>query len=154
MIGDTTGYGTSSAKTAPELLEKAGVKPVYCVLIDPNKTDLTDEMTKAKAAGADVVMPWSAATGLLARLLNTRGDMGWDVPVVGHPALMALPIEAAAQQARILGEHLRRRLRQHHLRAGRQAAAADPGAGRQDAPAPRRQDRASPSGGWRWATTA
>jgi len=94
VIGDTSGYGTSSAKTAGELLEKAGVKPVYTVLIDANKTDLTDEMTKARAAGADVLMPWSAATGLMARLLNTRGSMGWDVPVVGHPALMALPIKA------------------------------------------------------------
>jgi len=93
VIGDTSGYGTSSAKTAAELLEKAGVKPVYSVLIDPNKTDLTDEMNKAKVAGADVIMPWSAATGLLARLLNTRGDMGWDVPIVGHPALMAPAIK-------------------------------------------------------------
>ena len=92
VIGDTTGYGTSSAKTANELLEKAGIKPVYNVLLDPNKTDLSDEMAKAKAAGADVVMPWSAATGLLGRLLNARGDMGWDVPVVGHPALMASQI--------------------------------------------------------------
>ena len=89
VIGDTTGYGTSSAKTAGELLEKAGIKPVYTALLDPNKTDLTDEMGKAKAAGADVIMPWSAATGLLARILNTRGDMGWDVAIVGHPALMA-----------------------------------------------------------------
>ena len=63
------------------------------MLIDPNKTDLTDEMSKAKAAGADVIMPWSAATGLLARLLNTRGDMGWDVPVVGHSAMMAPAIK-------------------------------------------------------------
>ena len=94
VIGDTSGYGTSSAKTAAELLEKAGVKPVYSVLIDPNKTDLTDEITKARAAGADVIMPWSAATGLMARILNTRGNMGWDVPVVGHPAIMALPIKA------------------------------------------------------------
>ncbi|MGY2049604.1 ABC transporter substrate-binding protein [Methylobacterium sp. JK268] len=93
VIGDTSGYGTSSAKTASALLEQAGVKPVYSVLVDPNKTDLTDEMTKAKAAGADVVMPWSAATGLMARILNTRGDMGWEVPVVGHPAVMALPIK-------------------------------------------------------------
>jgi len=93
VIGDTSGYGTSSAKTAAELLDKAGVKPVYSVLIDPNKTDLTDEMNKAKAAGADVIMPWSAATGLLARLLNTRGDMGWDVPVVGHSAMMAPAIK-------------------------------------------------------------
>lgn len=89
LIGDTSGYGTSSAKTATQMLEAAGVKPVYSVLIDPNKTDLTDELNKAKAAGADVIMPWSAATGLLARVLNTRGDMGWNVPIVGHPAIMA-----------------------------------------------------------------
>jgi branched-chain amino acid transport system substrate-binding protein len=92
IIADTTGYGTASAKTAQELLDRAGIKPVYSVLVDPNKTDLSDEMTKARAAGADVVMPWSAATGLLGRLLNARGDMGWSVPVVGHPALMAAQI--------------------------------------------------------------
>lgn len=94
IIGDTSGYGTASAKTAAALLEKAGVTPVYSVLVDANKTDLTDEMTKARQAGADVVMPWTAATGLAARILNTRGDLGWTVPVVGHPALMALPIKA------------------------------------------------------------
>lgn len=92
VIGDTSGYGTSSAKTATELLKKAGIEPVYSTLIDPNKTDLTDEMAKARAAGAEVVMPWSAATGLLGRLLNARGEMGWKVPVVGHPALMASQI--------------------------------------------------------------
>jgi branched-chain amino acid transport system substrate-binding protein len=88
IIGDTSGYGTSSARTATQMLEAAGVKPVYSVLVDPNKTDLTDELNKARAAGADVIMPWSAATGLLARLLNARGDMGWKVPVVGHSAMM------------------------------------------------------------------
>ena len=92
VIGDTSGYGTSSAKTATELLKAAGIEPVYSVLIDPNKTDLSDEMSKARAVGAEVVMPWSAATGLLGRLLNARGDMGWKVPVVGHPALMASQI--------------------------------------------------------------
>ncbi len=92
IIADTSGYGTASAKTAQELLDKVGVKPVYSVLVDPNKTDLSDEMAKARAAGADIVMPWSAATGLLSRLLNARGDMGWNVPVVGHPALMAAQI--------------------------------------------------------------
>jgi branched-chain amino acid transport system substrate-binding protein len=92
VIGDTSGYGTASSKVAQNLLETAGVKPVYLALVDPNKTDLTDELNKAKAAGAEVIMPWSAATGLLARLFNTRGDMGWDVPIVGHPAMMAPPV--------------------------------------------------------------
>src|SRR5690606_24546796 len=36
VIGDTTGYGASSAKRAAQLLEEVGVKPVYSVLIDPN----------------------------------------------------------------------------------------------------------------------
>ena len=93
IIGDTTGYGTATAKKATALLEAAGIKPVYSVVVDPNRTSLTDEMNKAKEAGADVVMPWSAATGLLARILNARGDMQWDVPVVGHPAIMGLPIK-------------------------------------------------------------
>jgi branched-chain amino acid transport system substrate-binding protein len=93
ILGDTTGYGTASAKRASALLEQVGVKPVYSVLIDPNKTDLTDEMNKARAAGTEVLMPWSAATGLLARILNARGDMQWDVPLVGHPALMGSPIK-------------------------------------------------------------
>jgi branched-chain amino acid transport system substrate-binding protein len=92
IIGDTSGYGTAATKVAQELLDKAGVKPVYVVLVDPNKTDLTDELNKAKAAGAEVIMPWTAATGLLARIFNTRGDMGWDVPIVGHPAMMAPPV--------------------------------------------------------------
>ena len=92
IIADTSGYGTASARSAEQLLDKAGIKPVYVVLVDANKTDLSDEMSKAKAAGADVVMPWSAATGLLGRLVNARGDMGWNVPVVGHPALMAAQI--------------------------------------------------------------
>ena len=92
VIADTSGYGTASAKSAISLLEKAGIKPVYSVLIDANKTDVMDEMTKARNAGADIVMPWSAATGLLGRLLNARGEMGWDVNVVGHPALMAAQI--------------------------------------------------------------
>ena len=92
VIADTSGYGTASANTAIELLEKAGIKPVYSVLVDNNKTDLTDEMNKARAAGADIVMPWTAATGMLGRLLNARGEIGWNVPVVGHPALMAAQI--------------------------------------------------------------
>ncbi|WP_342643125.1 ABC transporter substrate-binding protein [Rhodoligotrophos ferricapiens] len=94
IIGDTTGYGTATVKQAEALLKERGIEPVYSALVDANKTDLTDELGKARAAGAEVVMPWSAATGLLGRILNTRGEMNWDVPVVGHPAIMGTPIRA------------------------------------------------------------
>ena len=94
IIGDNTGYGVATAKKAAQLLEAQGIKPVYSVVVDANKTSVTDEMTKAREAGADVIMPWTAATGLLARVLNARGDMQWTVPVVGHPAIMGTPIKA------------------------------------------------------------
>ena len=45
VLGDTTGYGASSAKRAAALLEQAGVKPVYSVLISPNKTSVTAEIS-------------------------------------------------------------------------------------------------------------
>jgi branched-chain amino acid transport system substrate-binding protein len=32
-------------------------------------------------------MPWSVNAGFLSRILNTRGAMGWDVPVVGQTTL-------------------------------------------------------------------
>jgi branched-chain amino acid transport system substrate-binding protein len=87
IIGDTTGYGSASTKRAANMAKTAGADVVYTALADPNKTDLTDEMTKARAAGAQVVMVWTAASGLAARLLNTRGDLVWSVPIVGHPVL-------------------------------------------------------------------
>jgi branched-chain amino acid transport system substrate-binding protein len=89
IIGDTSGYGTASAKVAESYLQQLDVKPVYTALIDANKADLTDEISKAREAGADVLMHWSAATGLLARMLNTRASLAWDVPVVGHPAILS-----------------------------------------------------------------
>lgn len=92
VFADTSGYGASTAKQVGQLLEKAGAPQVYTVLIDPAKTDVTDEIGKARAAGAEVVSLWTGATGLVARLLNTRGEQGWNVPFIGHPAIAALPV--------------------------------------------------------------
>jgi branched-chain amino acid transport system substrate-binding protein len=99
VIGDTTGYGTSSAKRAADLVRGAGAEVVYSVLIDPNKTDLTDEITKARAAGSEAIMTWTAASGLAARLLNTRGDLNWDVPIIGHPVLGTPAIQPLLNKA-------------------------------------------------------
>jgi branched-chain amino acid transport system substrate-binding protein len=32
-------------------------------------------------------MPWSVNAGFLARIINTRSQMGWDVPIVGQTTL-------------------------------------------------------------------
>ena len=40
-----------------------------------------------QSAGAQAIMPWSVNAGFLSRILNTRGAMNWDVPVVGQTTL-------------------------------------------------------------------
>jgi len=87
IFADSTGYGTVIADHLKAEYVKSGVKPVLITLINVNQADVTLEVNKAKDAGADVIEIWTNATGLMARILNTRGEMEWDVPVVGHSNL-------------------------------------------------------------------
>jgi branched-chain amino acid transport system substrate-binding protein len=40
-----------------------------------------------RSAGAEAIMPWSVNPGFLSRIINTRGQMEWDVPIVGQTTL-------------------------------------------------------------------
>jgi branched-chain amino acid transport system substrate-binding protein len=88
IINDNTGYGVLSRDTVTRFLAARNLKPVYTATVDPNKPDVTDELLKAKEAGADVITEWSNATGFVARLVNARGEQNWDVPLVGHPTIL------------------------------------------------------------------
>ena len=37
--------------------------------------------------GAEAIMPWSVNAGFLARIINTRAELNWDVPIVGQTTL-------------------------------------------------------------------
>lgn len=87
ILGDTTGYGTATVDQAADIVKAAGGSVSYKGLIDPSQTDVTSDIMKARASGADALMVWSAAAGLDARIINTRTTLDWDVPIVGHPAL-------------------------------------------------------------------
>jgi branched-chain amino acid transport system substrate-binding protein len=89
VLGDTSAYGTFSVQGAVEDLKKRGVTVTYQALIDLNQTDVTVDMTRSKDSGADGLALWTTSAGLLSRLLNKRGDLSWNVPVVGHPSLGA-----------------------------------------------------------------
>jgi len=89
VIGDNTGFGTMLSDNAAANLQKAGADVVYHVQIDADAQDVTPHLLRSRSAGAEVVVVWSNATGLLARLMNTRGRMGWDVPFSGMPAMGA-----------------------------------------------------------------
>jgi len=87
VIGDTTGYGVTAAKASAEAFKKDGADVVYVANIDATQPDMTPDMLRARNAGAEAIILWSVSTGMIARLLNTRGTMAWNVPVVGHPSL-------------------------------------------------------------------
>ena len=87
VFGDTTGYGVTAAKASADGFKQAGSEAVVLANIDATQPDMTPDMLRARNAGAEAVVIWTVSTGMIARLLNTRAAMGWDVPFAGHPAL-------------------------------------------------------------------
>jgi branched-chain amino acid transport system substrate-binding protein len=87
VVSDTTGYGTASVIAYVPMLKTMGAEVVYQGNVDASNPDVKPEMLRMQAAGADAIMPWSVNAGFLSRLINTRGQMGWDVPIVGQTTL-------------------------------------------------------------------
>lgn len=87
VIGDNTGYGTTAVKDSVADLKTRKAEAVYTGLVELTAPDLTAELIRARGAGATAILAWSTSAGLLARLLNARGELAWDVPVIGHPSL-------------------------------------------------------------------
>lgn len=88
IIDDNSGFGMLAMQSVERALKAAGVTPVYKVAADLNAPDLTDEVVKARNAGADIIHLWSNSSGFLARVLNARGQQNWDVPVIAIPAVL------------------------------------------------------------------
>ncbi len=87
VVSDTTGYGTASVNAYVPMLKAKGAEVVYTANIDAANPDLKPELLRMQAAGAEAIMPWSVNAGFLSRIINTRGQMGWDVPIVGQTTL-------------------------------------------------------------------
>jgi branched-chain amino acid transport system substrate-binding protein len=94
IINDNTPYGPLARDAVIGFMKEHGLEPVYSALVDVNKADLTDELIKARDAGADVVTEWSVSSGFIARLLNARGEQKWNVPVIGHPNILQTQVSS------------------------------------------------------------
>jgi branched-chain amino acid transport system substrate-binding protein len=79
VVSDTTGYGTASVNAYVPMLKGVGTEVVYQGNVDAANPDLRPELLRMQSAGAEAIMPWS--------VINTRGQMGWDVPIVGQTTL-------------------------------------------------------------------
>ena len=87
VISDTTGYGTASVNAYVPMLQAQGAEVVYQSNVDAANPDLKAELLRMRSAGAEAIMPWSVNAGFLSRIINTRGQLGWDVPIVGQTTL-------------------------------------------------------------------
>src|SRR5271167_1407973 len=87
VISDTTGYGTASVNSYVPMLQAKGAEVVYRGNVDAANPDLKPELLRMRSAGAEAIMPWSVNAGFLSRIINTRGQMEWDVPIVGQTTL-------------------------------------------------------------------
>jgi branched-chain amino acid transport system substrate-binding protein len=87
IVSDTTGYGTASVAAYAPMLKTQGADVVYQGNVDAANPELKAELLRMQSAGAEAIMPWSVNAGFLSRIINTRGQMGWDVPIVGQTTL-------------------------------------------------------------------
>src|SRR5262249_51771450 len=87
VISDTTGYGTASVNAYGPMLKGMGADVFYQGNVDAANPDLKPELLRMRSAGAEAIMPWSVNAGFLSRIINTRGQMEWDVPIVGQTTL-------------------------------------------------------------------
>src|SRR3954471_8612481 len=87
IISDTTGYGTASVNAYVPMLKQIGADVVYQGNVDAANPDLKPEILRMQAAGAEAIMPWSVNAGFLSRIINTRGQLAWDVPICGQTTL-------------------------------------------------------------------
>ena len=69
------------------MLKTMGAEVVYQAHVDAANPDLKPELLRMQAAGAEAIMPWSVNAGFLSRIINTRGQLGWDVPICGQTTL-------------------------------------------------------------------
>lgn len=89
VFGDTTGYGTTAVTDSVAAFGKDGARVTYRAQIDSTQPDVSPDMLRARESGAKAIVIWTVAVGLLSRIMNARATMGWDVPILGHPALGA-----------------------------------------------------------------
>ena len=82
ILADSTNYGQLGQKDLVAALEKKGMTPVANEKFNIGDVDMTAQLLKAKAAGADAVLTYGIGPEL-AQIANGMTKIGWKVPIVG-----------------------------------------------------------------------
>ncbi len=99
VFADTTGYGEAGLKDVETALAKKNLKAVYVARFALGVKDLREQLTAARAAGANVVFSYTVGPEN-ATIAIGRRDLQWDVPQVGAwPLSFPFFIDGAKQAA-------------------------------------------------------
>ena len=82
VFADTTAYGQVGRHDLSEALAAVGITPVSNEKFNIGDRDMTEQLTRARTAGADVILTYGIGPELAA-LANSRAKLGWAVPMIG-----------------------------------------------------------------------
>ena len=136
VLADSTNYGQLGKDDLVAALDKIGVKPVSIEKFNVRDVDMTPQLLKARAAGAQAVFGYALGPDL-AQIANSMAKIGWKVPYVtswnssmsnyidnaganGEGVFMPLTLSRTAVRARagaILSAPIKKRTRSSASRA-------------------------------------
>ncbi|MDE2419127.1 MAG: ABC transporter substrate-binding protein [Burkholderiales bacterium] len=82
ILADSTNYGQLGRADLEKALEHKGIKPVAVEKFNIKDVDMTAQLLKAKAAGAEAVLTYGIGPEL-AQIANGMTKLGWKVPMIG-----------------------------------------------------------------------
>jgi branched-chain amino acid transport system substrate-binding protein len=82
ILADSTNYGQLGREDMEKALAKLGVKAVVVEKFNLKDVDMTPQLLKAKAAGAQAVLTYAIGPEL-AQIANGMAKLGWKVPMIG-----------------------------------------------------------------------
>ena len=86
VFHDSTNYGQLGREDLERALERHSLKPVAVERFNIRDVDMTPQLTRARAAGAEGILTYGLGPEL-AHLANGMVRIGWKVPLVGSWAL-------------------------------------------------------------------
>lgn len=98
ILHDENQYGTTGAGIAEKKASEKGIKVTAKIPYNNNSPDLTTEVTRARASGADAIVTWGIPPGP-ANIAKAARNMGWNAPLIGSVASASPVIIQLAGQA-------------------------------------------------------
>ncbi len=86
IFHDSTNYGQLGREDLERALERHSLKPVVVERFNIRDVDMTPQLARAKAAGAEAILTYGLGPEL-AHLANGMVRLGWKVPLMGSWAL-------------------------------------------------------------------